>query len=116
MTTPRSGLAALRRAALLEVQPGRERPVPCMSDEEWGAWDMYNRRTGSPAQLPCVDCTPEFAERAGNCCTGVPGMTHFPQPVVVLTRSTRAQPPEIRQARRRASWRAYRARIRARKL
>lgn len=112
MTTPPSGLAALLRAARREVPPGRERPVPCMDDVEWGGWDMYNRRTGWPARLPCVDCTPAFAEMQGDLCTGTPGMGRLPRPEMVLTRSTRSQPPAIRLERRRASWRAYRARAR----
>jgi len=88
-----------------------------MTAGEWRVWALYDRRTARPGLLPCADCLSGFAAemRAVGLCTGSPGMTRFPYPVVVLTRSTRAQPLAIRQERRRASWRAYRARVRARK-
>ena len=93
--------------------------VLCMDPEDRERWDRLNWQSrSSRAALPCGDCTPEFASQmmAVYRCNGFPGMRYPPRVTSTPNRRVHRYEPEERQERRRASWRAYRARIRARKL
>jgi hypothetical protein len=91
--------------------------VLCMTADERSRWDYLDwqaRKGNGRPSIPCVDCTPEFANKmlAKYRCNGYPGMTSAPRPPFEPRRG-HPQPLAIRQERRRASWRAYRARCRA---
>ena len=91
--------------------------VLCMSAAErteWAAMLKRIRRDVRPVRLPCVDCLPEFAAEMAALyrCNGYPGMASVPKTSSVGVRG-HPQPLAIRAERRRASWRAYRARARA---
>ena len=98
---------------------GFEVIVLCMDPEDRDRWDLLDRRAkfDNRARLPCVDCTPEFASQmmAQYRCNGFPGMRYPPRAAIPVRRLRRYGPQE-RQERRRASWRAYRARVRARAM
>lgn len=85
-----------------------------MTHEDRARWDRLNwQARTNRAALPCGDCTPEFAAemRAEFRCNGFPGMTGLPRPEPTPGRR-HSCPPEVRRERRRASWRAYRERVR----
>ena len=99
----------------------------CMTLEDRSEWERLDRvfdahrgpdEVPGSLRLPCVDCTSEFAEEmlAVNLCVGKPGMSESPRRPSIVHRGDRGVnkvSEEIRHARRIASWRAYRARTRA---
>jgi len=95
--------------------------VLCMSPAERTIWDrtiQFYRGDIRPIRLPCVDCTPAFSARMGKVyrCNGYPGMA-APPPIPTKGTAHRRGPEyaEARLERRRASWRAYGARRRAKR-
>lgn len=89
----------------------------CMSADEQTDWDGFNRQVARPSRSPCVDCFLAFATemRAEGRCNGVPGRARpRPPDVSVGVRGRTALDPEERHQRRLASWRKYRAKVRAR--
>lgn len=90
-----------------------------MSPEDRAAWDRFNRQAKEHrlVTLPCVDCTPEFAAEmeAAYRCNGFPGAATPPRPPFQPNRRVVSYPAAERLERRRASWRAYRARLRAKR-
>lgn len=83
----------------------------CMTDGEWDEWNapLLGRK---PTGYPCQDCPIYFAveQRALGSCNGIP---HGGLPGVGGRRQT--YPTDVAVARRRAQWREYNRKRRARK-
>lgn len=88
--------------------------TPCMTPDEWALWQDANGllKPHQRARRPCSDCPASFAvaNRAAGTCDGHPyGMpTSQPKPLPV-PRPVLSW--EAKVERRRAQWRAYRARV-----